>query len=363
MKQYRILFFSILSALLLFAACTDNEDPKYEIGTYVSSGQFTDPDSGKEYILLEGTGNNTFEVYEWSASDYGIPVGMRYTLELDLYNNNFESPVTLLTTTNRQARITVSEMNNAISMLGVTDYEEATRFGMRLVTKAYGGEEGITLLPDFPTIYSDAIEFLVTPYEPAQTYPTNLYMIGDQFANWNWDSEEVVEMIPVWGKEGSFWCVRYFEEGKGFKWAPKKTWGDDFSQLNQDQSIGYTVKDGNAFVPASGLYMVYIDISKELIAIEQAKVYGIGDCFGSWDEGQYLFDTTGNTASYTTTGSGGLRIYAGSTYATSDWWTREFVIIDGKIEYRGAGDDQQQVTVAAGKKVVLDFNAGTGSIQ
>jgi hypothetical protein len=359
MKQYRILFFSILSALMLFSACTDDEDPKYEIGTYASSAQFTDPDSGKEYVLLEGTENNTFEVYGWSASDYGIPIGMRYTLELDLYDNNFEAPVTLLTTTDRQARITVSEMNNAISLLGVTNYEEATRFKMRVVTKAYGGEEGITLLPDYPTVYSETIEFLVTPYQSIAAYPTNLYMVGEEFGNWDWNSDGITEMIPVWGKEGSFWCVRYFNEGKGFKWAPKKAWGEDFPEL--DQVIGYSVSDGNAFVPASGLYMVYIDMAKGLIAIEEAKVYGIGDCFGSWDEGQYLFDITGNTASYTTTGTGELRMYAGSTYATSDWWTREFVIINGKIEYRATGDDQERVTVAAGKKVTLDFNAGTGS--
>ena len=65
----------------------------------------------------------------------------------------------------------------------------------------------------------------------------------------------------------------------------------------------------------------------------------------------------------TTTAAGDLRIYAGSSAATTDWWTREFNIFNGKIEYRGAGGDQAAVPVAAGKKVTLDFNAGTGTIE
>ena len=63
------------------------------------------------------------------------------------------------------------------------------------------------------------------------------------------------------------------------------------------------------------------------------------------------------------TSGGNLRIFAASSVATTDWWTREFNVFDGKIEYRGAGDDQDAVPVSAGQKVTLDFNAGTGVIE
>jgi hypothetical protein len=39
----------------------------------------------------------------------------------------------------------------------------------------------------------------------------------------------------------------------------------------------------------------------------------------------------------------------------------EFVLMNGVIEYRGTGPDQDRVPVGAGQMVVLDFNAGTGS--
>lgn len=361
MKKTNILLYSILSVLILFTSCSDDSDPLYQTGTYVSSASFIDPDSGKEYILAEGTGSNTFEVYEWQSSDYGTSVGMKYAIELDLYENEFESPIVLTTTSSTQARFSVDEINNAINQLGKTEIEPV-RLKMRIVTNAYGGEEGISPLTEYPTIYSNHIELIVTPYKQAEPeYPDNLYMIGAEFGNWDWNSDGIIEMIPVWGKPGSFWCINYFSAGQGFKWAPNKAWGADFPELRQ--VTGYSVSDGNAILAADGLYVVYIDMAKGIIAIEEAKVYGMGDCFGDWTEGSYPFTIKDKVMTYTTTGAGELRMYAGSTYATSDWWTREFIIIGGKIVYRGTGDDQERINVAAGKIVTLDFRAGTGSIQ
>jgi hypothetical protein len=186
-------------------------------------------------------------------------------------------------------------------------------------------------------------------------------MIGTDFGGWDWNSEEVVEMTPVYGVEGAFWCIRYFNAANGFKWSPSRAWGEDFFML--DEAIGYTESDGNAFVPEDGIYMVYIDMAAGTITIEPAQVYGIGDCFGSWDTETYPFTVSGDKMTITTTATGELRMYAGSSAATSDWWTREFIILDGEIVYRGTGPDQERVTVEAGSVITLDFNAGTGTIE
>ena len=57
-------------------------------------------------------------------------------------------------------------------------------------------------------------------------YPEHLYMIGEEFGGWDWNSDGVVEMTPVvyqpdWGEgcshsEGQFWTVRYFSGGRGW---------------------------------------------------------------------------------------------------------------------------------------------------
>jgi hypothetical protein len=76
-----------------------------------------------------------------------------------------------------------------------------------------------------------------------------------------------------------------------------------------------------------------------------------------------LFTEKDGMLTGTVKNDGDLRLYAASSAATSDWWTREFIILDGQIAYRGNGDDQPRVNVKAGAKVTLDFNAGTGVIE
>ena len=197
----------------------------------------------------------------------------------------------------------------------------------------------------------------------APALPETMYMIGDGIGGWDWAGDYIVNMTPVNGKAGQFWAIRNIEAGKGFKFSPEKAWGSDFFSLGED--IGFTTADGNCFVAESGVYMVYVDCDAKKICVEKAKVYGIGDCFGGWDQGMEtaLFAEADGKLSATVAAAGELRMYAASSIATSDWWTREFIILDGKIAYRGNGGDQERVSVTAGQKVTLDFNAGTGTIE
>jgi len=210
--------------------------------------------------------------------------------------------------------------------------------------------------------------------EYEEKYPSDLYMIGVDFGNWNWEDAAVVTMVPTnTGDkdenekplgEGQFWTVRYLQAANGFKFCAKKAWEGDFTSMGANDA-GFIVKDGNCFVDADGIYMILVDYQNEKIVIEPAKVYGIGDAFGGWDGEMEtaLFKAEGKTLVATTTGAGELRIYASSSAQTSSWWTREFMVLNGKIEYRGIGGDQERVPVTAGQKITLDFNAGTGEIK
>jgi hypothetical protein len=197
----------------------------------------------------------------------------------------------------------------------------------------------------------------------APTLPETMYIIGDGVGGWDWGADYIVDMTPVNGKAGQFWAIRNIEAGKGFKFCSVKAWSGDFTNLGED--TGYTVDSGNCYVAETGVYMIYVDVANKKLCVEPAKVYGIGDCFGGWSEGMTgaLFANAGGKVSITVPGAGDLRIYAASSIATSDWWTREFIILDGKIAYRGNGGDQTRVSVAAGAKVTLDFNTGTGVIE
>ena len=205
--------------------------------------------------------------------------------------------------------------------------------------------------------------------ETYKAYPEHLYMIGEEFGGWDWNSDGVAEMTPVlnqpdWGANapGQFWTVRYFHAGKGFKFCAKRAWDGDFWGLGSND--GFTEAGGNCTVAEDGFYLVHVDFANSKVHVEPARVFGIGDAFGGWNTGMESaqFSSADGKLSVTVPASGNLRMYVASTIATSDWWTREFNIIDGKITPRIL-EELAAPAVTAGQKVTLDFNAGTGVIE
>ena len=196
------------------------------------------------------------------------------------------------------------------------------------------------------------------------TLPTACYLIGDAINGWDLKGDDDVAMIEAHSEPGCFWAIRYIADAtKGFKFSQiTEDWGKDFTGLGTD--TGYTVSGDNCFVSEAGLYMIEVDYKNAVVTISKAEVYGMGDAFGGWNEGQYPFTAADGKFTATTTAANNLRMYAKSTFeaAAGNWWHREFNIYDGKIEYRAGGGEQAAVAVNAGQTVTLDFNAGTGSI-
>ena len=196
--------------------------------------------------------------------------------------------------------------------------------------------------------------------------PTELYMIGQDFGNWDWYSDGIVEFTPVHSHSGAFWTTRYIKADSPFKFCPKREWSGDFFSLGND--FGYEAKDGNCFVAEDGFYTIYVDLEDKIVAVEPAAVYGMGECFGGWDTDMAAnkFVAEGTTlVSPAFVADGHVRMYtaAPSVITGVDWWQMEFIVLDGAIVYRGAGGDQERVAATTGQKVTLDFNAGTGTIN
>ena len=201
-----------------------------------------------------------------------------------------------------------------------------------------------------------------TELTEASTMPTTMYAIGNDFGNWDWTADSVVEMTPVHSHSGAFWAIRYMTTTTEFKFCAKKEWNGDFCTLGTNTGF---VTPGNNMVEADGMYLIYVDLANNFVTVEPAMVYGMGDVFGGWDaaKAENLFALEGQTLTATAPNAGNIRMYAAAPVEGVEWWQMEFNLYDGKIVYRGAGDDQAAVPVNAGQKVTLDFNAGTGSIQ
>ena len=163
------------------------------------------------------------------------------------------------------------------------------------------------------------------------------------------------------GQEGAFWCTRQFTADQGFKFNSARNWDGSFAKLGDSDVIE---EGGNLVVKENGLYTVVVDLAGNKVSVKKAEVYGIGDAFGSWDAGTPFTINEDGTATITTTAAsadGGVRMY--TAVEGADWWRTEYIVLDGKIVYRGNGNDQERVAVTAGQTVTLDFNAGTGSIK
>lgn len=204
--------------------------------------------------------------------------------------------------------------------------------------------------------------------------PETMYMIGAQFGGWSWDSDGVAELVPVWGTTGKFWCTRWFDKDQGFKFCAVKAWNGDFTGAG---TVGYSVADGNCWVPETGFYTVFVDGNEGVVEIAPAKVFGFGDAVftGGWDfDSAEEFVAEGDKMVITTSGAGELRMASKVVPTVADdqctpngwydWWKTEFVFYeDGKIVYRAGGGDQARFNVEGGKKISLDFNAGTATIE
>ncbi len=198
-------------------------------------------------------------------------------------------------------------------------------------------------------------------------YPSNLYIIGSAVGGWEWKVNDK-PLVPVHSHPELFWGIYKLEKGGEFKFAPVQDWKGDFGRSG-DATNGVFKKGGdNIAVPGeAGYYMVVIDLKKETIEVTTPGVYLIGDSVGSWDASNPANKfNVGDDISITKNLAAGteLRMHVDASTLACDWWQAEFIVLDGKIAYRGTGNDQDRVKLNGGNTTIsLNFQDGTGSIK
>jgi hypothetical protein len=227
----------------------------------------------------------------------------------------------------------------------------------------------VTLSFDLRTSKFSASATMGDIIEP--TYPEKLFMVGDAYRGWPGEWLNVAnELIPVNGTEGHFWTVVYLKQG-GFKFSPVLDWNGDFgiAESNSNTEGEYTKGSNNINVTAEGYYQIYVNLVDGKISITQPQVILKGDAAnGGWESSMTTDAFTVDNANkiliskpFANNDAAELRICV--VLPGIDWWRSEFIVLNGKIVYRGNGGDQERVSVNAGGKVTLNFDAGTGVIE
>ena len=196
----------------------------------------------------------------------------------------------------------------------------------------------------------------------------DLFLTG---SNYDWGGKWL-QLVPFTKSEEDFWTIIYLHEGEQFKFAPQAGWGDDFgytgTTINDEAGANITSSsDGNLVVGKAGWYLLKVQNgSTKALTVLQPNVYLIGDAAGEWniaDSHKFTVPTTEDGVFESPAFAADAELRMCVSVDGFDWWQSEFMVFDGKIEYRGRGIDQNRVNVKAGQKVTLNFTAGTGEIK
>ena len=196
----------------------------------------------------------------------------------------------------------------------------------------------------------------------------DLFLTG---SNYDWGGKWL-QLVPFNKSEEDFWTIIYLHEGEQFKFAPQVGWGDDFgytgTTINDEAGANITSSsDGNLVVGKAGWYLLKVQNgSTKALTVLQPNVYLIGDAAGEWniaDSHKFTVPTTEDGVFESPAFAADAELRMCVSVDGFEWWQSEFMVFDGKIEYRGRGIDQNRVNVKAGQKVTLNFTAGTGEIK
>ncbi|MDH6535339.1 SusF/SusE family outer membrane protein [Parabacteroides sp. 52] len=373
MKKYNICLLLIL-ILGLMTACSDDRDSNPSLHIPASFVLHT-PGYVTGIYDLKNAG--TIELTT-TQPDYGFTAAATYKVQVSV-DNNFEeeSKYITLSTGFTSARLQVPAQEVAMAMmtlLEVSAEEDVPTDPIPLYFRLQS-----TLGSGLYPVYSNSIELpKVLGYFALSevTLPENMYLIGS-VNDWNW--ENAFEMVPVHSAPGKFWRVAYLPNDAEIKFNSATSWdGNDFGYNADFFSVstlayaGLEDAGGNIKVKKGGWYIVIVSTALEgrdytyTIEFLAPDVYLTGNTAGGWD----FFDNTnkfvvpegdGEFVSPTFVASDELRMCV--KLPDTDWWKTEFIVLGGNIVYRGIGDDQERVSVAAGQKAYLHFTTGKASVK
>lgn len=210
--------------------------------------------------------------------------------------------------------------------------------------------------------------------------PEAMFIIGSPYGpgtGWDWPS--AYEMVPVRESAGKFWAIQYFKEGAEIKFNSIRDWGGEFGWNGNtpEESIAFGVltdNNGNIRIGKAGWYLVVVTVAdKTVVEFMEAAVYLQGDvATGGYDkprlpENKFEIPLTADGEFKSPAflqvprPNEGVRmcIFLGEI----GWYNTEFIILDGKIAFRGNGNDQTRVTGAVGQRAYLNFTTGAGRIE
>ncbi|MDR6846806.1 SusE domain-containing protein [Flavobacterium granuli] len=259
---------------VLAVSCTLDEVKDRAVISPVGAPVLTAPETGASYVLKPESAAAQIERFVWTSADFGGPVEINYTVEIDKKGNNFANVQSLGSIkAENQLSVTQEAMNTAVLNLDAIPFTPAD-YDVRI--KAATGL--------FTPMYSDIITITVTGYtteNPKLWIPGGYQAASGYGSDWTHSSAPQLS-ASGFGKVDFEGYVNFEGTGAKYKYSAQPSWtGTNYGAGADAGKISTT--GGDIDMPAAGYYRVEVDTEK-LTQKLTATAWGItGDATpGGW---------------------------------------------------------------------------------
>lgn len=266
MKKISILIILIAGLFTIFS-CADLE--KVSVSANPTVPVISVPTTGSSLVMTKPQADEKV-AFTWSAANYGLPLGVLYTIQIDKEGNEFASPVTVASVYDLTDTLKYSEFNSKLVALEAT-MEAANPIEMRIMCTVPKSSAD--------TLYSSAISMNVTPY----TAKDFIYLVG-AFQGWH-ETSAVAMNRNLPGLKYELY-VNFTTGNTEFKILPTLgTWAGDIG--DDPAHPGKLIPDGeqNMWVWPAGFYRVNVDMAAmtwSTLATTWGVIGGFGADGNNW---------------------------------------------------------------------------------
>lgn len=261
MKHLKKYIFILLSAFV-WGACSDDDSPVYDFQSAPEIEPLTKP----ALVLNEASQDFIAETFSWTKGSYGFQAAPLYVLQVD-NSTDFTDPIILGESNRPYVPVYVGKLNTAALILGVDPGKSQELFA-RIQAQ---------LTPDL-SVYSDPIDFTVTPYPSVIDYP-KLYAPGS-YQGWDIANAPFLTSTRMNNKYEGYLNLVMTDNPTGavtFKLTTKPAWGQGIEYGAGSGPGKLAEKGGDISVSPQGYYLVKVDLNTltyTTTEINSISVYG-----------------------------------------------------------------------------------------
>jgi hypothetical protein len=361
MKNLRYILIFFLAIAIV--SCEDDDLLKLNDSEYIPASNIEG--FGSNLAISKDRKTETITV-SYTPASYGIEIVSTHKLQFSL-SSDFSEPFTFDADASDNAfTFSIGAINEFFTESLKLPVDEEATVSARVITYSLDGVD---------TLYSSVVNFATTPYLDILFAPETFYLFGDGVGRIAQNNKLKFNKVH---SEEDVWTIVWMEATGSFKLTSDPEYKGVIGKIGDPVDGEYTLgtvdnRGDDIPVPGTaGYYTVGINLATNTLIIEPTNIYITGPNVGEWptssviEENRFKQDVDNKVMFLTKSLAGGeLRLHLTHPYiSASDWWHAEFIFLDGQIEYREDGDDQERVNLNAGEQTIeLDFINHTGKIK